>query len=249
MGLIGDVFRWFSDPVNLTGVTGVPNRVFEHIQMSLYATFLAALVALPTGLAIGHTRRAEFLAVSIANVGRALPSLGILGLVFPVTLAYLPGIGFWPTLIALVLLAIPPILTNTYVGIKGVDADAVEAARGMGLSERQLLFQLELPLAAPLVVAGIRTSAVQVVATATLGALVGWGGLGRYIVDGLQQGDDVQLLAGAELVAALAIATEILFGLIERLARPRTARERRRAPTAFRQLGQVARPGGESAPF
>ncbi len=249
MDLIAEVVKWFNNPANLTGVMGVPNRVFEHVQMSFYATLLAALVALPAGLAIGHRRRAEFLAVSVGNVGRALPSLGILGLVFPITLRYLPGIGFWPTLIALFLLAIPPILTNTYVGIKEVDADAVEAARGMGMSERDVLTQLEVPLAAPLLVAGVRTAAVQVVATATLGALVGWGGLGRYIIDGFAQGDDVQLLAGALLVAALAIATELGFGVIERLARPRTGRERARVRPAFREVGQIPRPGGESVPF
>ena len=222
MGLLGDVFAWFTSSVNLTGDFGWPARVFEHVQLSALAVAIAALIALPVGFFIGHYRRAEFLAVSIGNIGRALPSFGVIGMIFPFTLAYLPGIGFWPTLIAMVILGIPPILTNTYVGVREVDPDTVEAARGMGMSDRQLLTRVEIPLAAALILGGLRTSAVQVVATATLGAVVGWGGLGRFIIDGFAQGDDVQLLAGAILVALLAIAVEIVFALLLRVAVPKT---------------------------
>lgn len=191
--------------------------------MSLQAAGLAAALMLPLGLYIGHTRRFEFLSISAGNLGRALPSFGILGISFSLTIG-LPGtLGFWATFIALFLLAIPPILTNTSVGIRGVDPDAVESARGMGMTEREVMLKVEVPLAAALIVAGLRLATVQVVATATLGALVAWGGLGRYIVDGFAAGDDVQLLAGAILVAVVAILTETGFGALERLVSPRVA--------------------------
>ncbi|MGH2769403.1 MAG: ABC transporter permease, partial [Actinomycetota bacterium] len=193
------------------------------LSISLLVIAVACAIALPVGLYIGHTRRGEFLAVSIANVGRALPSFGILALVFPFTLRYLPGIAFWPTFIALLLLSIPPLLTNTYVGIQTVDPDIVEAARGTGMTGRQVLLGLELPLAAPLLVAGLRTAAVQVVATATLGAVVGGGGLGRFILDGFAARDNARLLGGAILVALLAIMTDLALGALERAASPRVA--------------------------
>ncbi len=228
MNIITETVRWFAEGSHWSGSSGVPARVFEHVQIALVAVAIAAIIALPAGLFIGHTRRAEFLAVSAGNLGRALPSFGILALVFPFTLRYAPGsIGFAPTLIALFLLAIPPILTNTYVGIQNVDPDATEAARGMGFSGSQVLFQLEVPLAAGLIVAGFRTAAVQVVATATLGAVFAWGGLGRFIVDGFAQGDDAMIVAGALLVALLAIVTEVAFGVLERAVTAKTGSEGR----------------------
>jgi osmoprotectant transport system permease protein len=229
MNILTETVRWFADGSHWSGSSGIPARVLEHIQLSFLAVAVAAVVALPVGLFIGHTRRGEFLAVSVGNLGRALPSFGILALVFPLTLRYAPGsIGFAPTLIALFLLAIPPILTNTYVGVQNVDPDVTEAARGMGLSGRQVLLQLEVPLAAGLIVAGLRTAVVQVVATATLGAVFAWGGLGRFIVDGFAQGDDGMIVAGALLVAALAILTEVAFSLLERAVTPRVASVPRR---------------------
>jgi osmoprotectant transport system permease protein len=195
---------------------------------------LAALIALPIGLYIGHTRKGTFLAVSIANLGRAIPSFAILALSVPFL-----GIGFKPTIVTLFVLAIPPILTNTYVGVEGVDRDAVESARGMGMTGGQILRRLELPLSVPLMLAGLRTSAVQVVATATLAAYIGWGGLGRYIVDGFATGDTVEVVAGAILVALLAIVTELAFGFIERALSPRTTSERRKVRPTFRRTGQI----------
>ena len=230
--------EWLTDPVNYSGESGIPFRIYEHLQMSSQAVLVAALVALPIGMYIGHRRRFEFVAVSVGNLGRALPSFGILGFVFPFTLN-LPGrIGYWATFTALVLLAVPPLLTNTYVGIKGVDPDALEAARGMGMTENELLRQIEIPLATPLIIAGARTAAVQVVATATLGALASWGGLGRFIVDGKSQGDEAQLLGGAILVAVVAVATEVAFSLLERIASPRQSSHESRAPTT-----RSSRPG------
>lgn len=230
---------WLVDPANWSGEAGIPNRIIEHLQMSALAVFLAATVALPMGLFIGHTRRAEFLTISIANLGRAIPSFAIVALAFLVTVQLGWGLGFWPTLLALFLLAIPPMITNTYVGVRDVDRDAVEAARGMGMTERDVLRSIELPLAAPLIVAGVRTSAVQVVATATLGALVAWGGLGRFIIDGFAQQNDAMLLGGAVLVAAVAILTDIGLGLLERGVTPKSRGRAPRLPERFEEISQV----------
>lgn len=232
-----DALRWLASPSNWEGPGGIPARTWEHVTMTLYVMVLASAVGFPLGLLIGHARRGEGLAAAVASLGRAIPSFGILAFVFPFTLRYLPGIGFWPTFIALFLLAVPPILTNSYVGVAGVDADTLEAARGTGMSERQVLFGIEVPLAAPLIVTGLRTAAVQVVATATLGAVIGWGGLGRYIIDGFGSRDNGKLLGGAILVALLAILTEMVFALLQRAAAPRvssrrTARRPEPAPAA-----------------
>ncbi len=213
------IHHWGGD----ASTASVPHQIVFHAEISLLSTAIAAAIGLPIGLFIGHSRRLEFLAVSVANIGRAIPSFAILVLV-----VQLAGLGSLPTLIALVALAIPPILTNTYVGVQGVDPDTIEAARGVGMREGQVLLRLELPLAAPLIVAGLRTAAVQVVATATLAALVGEGGLGRLIIDGRSVGNQAEVLAGAFLVALLAVATELVFGLVERLVTPRTSSRRRR---------------------
>jgi len=211
MELFAELAAWFTDPKNWTGTTGIPNRMLEHVVLSGLATAIAVALAVPVGLLIGHTNQGAVLAISIANIGRAVPSLALL-IVFVSVL----GLGFRNALVVLILLAIPPILTNTYAGMRGVDRDVVEAGRGMGLSERGLLRHVELPLALPVIVTGVRTAAVQVVATATLAALVGGGGLGRFIVDGFAVRDEARLLGGAILVALLALATERLFTLLER---------------------------------
>jgi osmoprotectant transport system permease protein len=221
MDVLVAALEWLFDPVNYTGLDSIPRRVIEHIQISSQSLLIAFGVSLPVGLYIGHRRKFEFLAVTVGNLGRAIPSFGILGMFFIWTFNWPGVLGFWAVFFALFFLAVPPILTNTYVGIKGVDRDTVEAARGMGMTERDVLIRLELPLAVPLVVAGTRTAAVQVVATATLGALTSWGGLGRYIVDGLATQDRPQILAGAILVALLAIVTEVLFGALERVLAPK----------------------------
>ncbi len=224
MEIIREVLHWFSDPATWSGSSGIPVRTLEHLEMSLLAASLGALVALPAGMAVGHTRRFEFLVVSIGNIGRALPSFGVLALVFPFTFDLPGAIGFWPTLIALWLLAIPPILSNTYVGVRDVDRSITESARGMGMTGGQILRRVEIPLAAPLIVAGLRTATAQVVATATLAALVGWGGLGRFIVDGFSIGDNGSKLGGAALVATLALIIELLFGVTERRVTPPSSR-------------------------
>ena len=215
MSLFVDTLKWLSDPAHYQGSDAIQTRIFEHVELSALAVVVAALIALPIGMYLGHTGRLGFVAVNVANIGRALPSLALLAFALPLAFALGLGLGFWPTFIALVPLAIPPMLTNAYVGIRGVDRDIIEAARGMGLSEVGILRRIEIPLALPLVLAGTRTSAVNVVATATLGALVAGGGLGRFIVDGLALQEYDRLFAGALLVALLAIAVEVSFGAFE----------------------------------
>jgi osmoprotectant transport system permease protein len=217
-GFFAQVWDWFGDPANWSGSGGIPARLQEHVLISAISVTIAAVVALPAAMYIGHRRRFEFLVVSVANIGRAIPSFGLLFL-----FVILLGLGDEPVVIAMVLLAIPPILTNTYVGIQTVDSDTLEAARGMGMSEAAVLARIELPLAAPVIVAGLRTAAVQVVATATLAAVPAGGGLGRFIVDGFAAGDDPQTFAGAVLVALLAVVTEIAFAFLQRAVAPRTS--------------------------
>ena len=239
MELVAEVAAWFSDPANWSGTNGVPNRLVEHLRLSGASMLLATLVALPLGLFIGHTGRGGLLAVGVANLGRAVPSYALLLVFLPIF-----GLGDAAALPALVLLAIPPILVNTYIGLREVDRDLVEAGRGMGMTERQLLLGVELPAAAPAIVAGLRIAAVAVVATATLAALVAGGGLGRYIADGFGLREEDRLLAGALLVALLALAVERLFTALERRTLlPGDPRRASAAELAPRAPG-VAEPGG-----
>ena len=216
MNHLSNVVRWFADPAHWSGPDGIPVRLVEHLQISAESVAIGAVIALPIGIALGHYGRFGNLAINISNVGRALPSFGVLVIAFQVF-----GLGSLPILVALVALAIPPMITNSYVGLREVDPDVKEAARGMGYRELTQLVRVELPLAVPLVMAGIRTSAVQVVATATLAALIAGGGFGRYVVDGFAQQDYTKLFAGAVLVAALAMATELSLSAVERLLVPR----------------------------
>lgn len=234
MGFLTDVVGWFSDPAHWTGPGGIPHRLIEHIGLCALAVGAGMLIAIPSGVALGHVRRGGLLAISVVNIGRALPSFAIVALAVPLTIRFGLGLGFWPTWIAVFLLALAPMFTQSYTAIRGADRQAVDAARGMGLRERDVLLSVELPLGAPLVLAGARVAAVQVVATAPLGALVGWGGLGRYIVDGLARFDPPQVFAGAVLVALLAIATDLGFGLAERFVLPHGVRRLSRAEAAGR---------------
>ena len=215
MGFLVRVAQWFADPANWQGIGGIPNRLLEHVAMSGAAMLTALVIALPLGVLLGHYGVGGGLAINISNVGRAIPSFAILVIALQVF-----GIGAPPAFVALVALAVPPILTNSYVGMRQIDPELREASRGMGMTELQLLFGLEMPLALPVIMAGVRTSGVNVVATATLAALVAWGGLGRFIVDGLSQRDFVQLFAGALLVAALSLSAEGLLAFLQWLATP-----------------------------
>ena len=217
----------------------IPTKLLEHARLAFFPVLGAILVAVPIGMYVGHRRRFEFLAVTVANLGRAIPSFAIVALALPLSIRFGLGLGFWPTFAALFFLALPPIFVNTYIGVRDVDSDVVEAGRGMGLSERQVLGRVELPLGLPLILTGVRTAAVQSVATATLAALVAGGGLGDYIRLGFRSGDDAALLGGAILVAGMALLTEVALGWVER--RARKAQGQDLAP--FEEVAQAPRPG------
>lgn len=217
MAFLSALLTWLSQPERWEGTDSIPTRLGEHLLLSGVAFALAAAIALPIGIALGHSGRGGIVAINVANIGRALPSLALLALCLPLAFALGLGLGFWPTMFALVPLGIPPIVTNSYVGLREVDRDTVEVARGMGLHEWQLLRWMEIPIAAPIILAGLRNAATAIVATATLGAIVASGGLGRYIVDGLARQEETRIFVGAVLVAALSIGVEIAFGIFERL--------------------------------
>jgi osmoprotectant transport system permease protein len=208
---------WLLDGAHWTGSAGIPHRLLEHAEITLAAVALACLFALPLGLVLGHFRRGGLLAINLSNAGRAIPTFAVL-VIFASTDTI--GIGNKAAIYALAIFAAPPILTNAYVGMVGVDPDAVEAARGMGMRERQVLLRVEMPLALPLIAAGLRTATVQVVATATLAALVAGGGLGRFVVDGFQTQDNPQVYAGALIVAVLCVLTELVLGALQRRLTP-----------------------------
>jgi osmoprotectant transport system permease protein len=209
------VLEWFADPANWQGPDGVPARTLEHLWYSLVATVSAAVLALPIGLGLGHTGRGGQVAINLTNLGRAIPSLGIIILAF-----FVAGIGFVPVLVTLVALALPPIVTNSFVGIRAVDPEIRDAAEGVGMTGWQVLTRVEIPVALPLIMAGVRTSAVQVIATATLAAFVSLGGLGRYIIDGLSQRNTAEVVAGALLVAALSLLVELGLAAAQRSVTP-----------------------------
>ena len=195
-------------------------KTWDHLLLSVAGMAIALAIALPLGIALGHLHRGSFVAVNVANIGRALPSLAVIA----IGIAFL-GVGFTNIALALVVLAVPPILTNSYVAVDGVEADAVEAARGMGMTGWQIVRQVELPLALPLIFAGIRTAVVFVIATATIAAVAGGGGLGDIIVNQAQYG--LEGVVGAAIcVSVLALAADALLGLVQRLLTPAGLRTR-----------------------
>ncbi len=209
-------FGWLTDPGNWTGSGGILTRLGQHLWYALLSLGIAAAIALPLGALIGHTGRGTGLVSGLANALRALPSLGLLIMLALWGLNNLPGslslLG--PTIAVLVILAIPPILSNTYAGIAAVDPAARDAARGMGMTGNQVLWRVEFPVALPLIMSGLRSAYLQVVATATIAAVVSLGGFGRYVIDGLAQQDYPMMVGGALLVALLAILGDRLLALI-----------------------------------
>jgi osmoprotectant transport system permease protein len=220
MSLLSELVDFFASAESWTGTDGLLNRSLDHLGLSLFAALVAVVLALPPAVWLGHRRRGAFFAVALVNVGRAVPSFGIVALALPVSLRLGLGLGFWPTFVALVALAMPPVFTNSYTGIREIDPATVEAANGMGMTDWQVLWNTELPLATPVIWTAIRVSTVQVIATATLGAVIGWGGLGRYVIDGFAQGNDVWILAGGIMVAAMAILADMAFTVAERWILP-----------------------------
>ncbi|MET9921312.1 ABC transporter permease [Streptomyces sp. NPDC059605] len=217
MGVLGGAWTWLTTGANWSGESGVSHRLGEHLYVSGVALVLACAIALPTALYLGHIGKGGALAVNISNVGRAIPVFAVLSLFM---VSPLRNAGYAPTIIALVLFAVPPLLTNAYVGMTEVDRSVTEAARGMGMSGRQLFVRVELPLAYPMIMTGVRSAAVQVVATATIAALAGLGGLGRIITAGFNTYDTPQVVAGALLVAVLALLVEAVLIGLDRLLSP-----------------------------
>jgi osmoprotectant transport system permease protein len=218
MDLIAGIVAWFTDPANWQGPAGVPTRVAEHFVISAAALAVAAVLGLAMGLYVGHTRRGASVAINLANLGRAVPTLAVMGLVLPVTAAIDNQLGFkvYPALIGLIVLAVPPVLVNAYTGITEVDSDIVEAGRGSGMRDSQVLRRVELPLAVPAILAGIRSAASQVIATAPLAAIFGGPGLGRYLVEGYAQRNYPMMWAGVILVGVLFAVVELGFAVLQR---------------------------------
>ncbi|TDQ53591.1 ABC transporter permease [Actinorugispora endophytica] len=211
MNILLSFWEWFGDPAQWSGAAGIPARLAEHVGYSALALLLAALIGIPIGLATGHTGRGGFLTASLANIARALPTIGVLMLV-----VLAAGIGLLPVMVALVALAVPPVMVNAHEGVRGVDPQLRDAARGMGMRGWEVLLRLELPVALPLVLLGLRTAAVQVVSTATIAAYVGIGGLGRFIVDGQARREFDMVVGGSLLVVLLAVLVTALFALLRR---------------------------------
>ncbi|AXE83240.1 ABC transporter permease [Streptomyces atratus] len=215
MNTLAAAWSWLTTPAHWSGDGGIWNRLGQHLFLTVVCLLISCLIALPIALVLGHLGKGGALAVNISNIGRAVPTFAVLVLLL---LTPIGGHGEWPTIVALVLFAVPPLLTNAYIGMREVDRDVVRAATGMGMTGRQLMLGVEVPLALPLILTGVRIAAVQLVATATLAALAGGGGLGRIITAGFNLASTAQVVAGAVLVAVFALIVEGLFAVAQRLA-------------------------------
>jgi osmoprotectant transport system permease protein len=229
MNALAEAVAWIGDPAHWTGPDGIPTRLAEHLAYSGLTTLIAVLIAVTLGLYIGHTGRFRGISIGATGALRALPTLGLLTFL---AIAFGFGIRFAliPTIIVLVVLAIPPILAGAYSGIESVDPRTVDAARSMGMTEWQILWKVEVPLALPLIIGGIRSAVLQIVATATVAAYISLGGLGRYIIDGLPVRDYTKVLVGALLVTLLALVLEGILVLVQRLTIPAGVRAIRTTP-------------------
>lgn len=222
MSAVSGAWHWLTTKANWNGSDGVVHRLGEHLYFSGVSLGLALAIAMPVAIVLGHYGKGGAVAINVSNVGRAIPTFAVLTLL----LFVIGSNSDWPVIISLVLFAVPPLITNAYVGMREADRDVVEAARGMGMTGSQLLFRIELPLAFPLIWTGIRSAAVQVVATATLAAMAGFGGLGRIITAGFNRQITAQVVAGAVLVAVLALLVEGVFLALQRLLDPMRRRNR-----------------------
>jgi len=217
MNIASEAASWLTDGAHWHGEDGFPHRIVQHLGYTALTVAIAAVIAVPLGLWIGHTGRLRGLAIAATGALRALPTLGLLTL-----MVLWRGIGLTSPTIALVVLAIPPLLAGAYAGLEAVDRQTVDAARAIGMTEWQVLGKVEIPIALPLIIGGFRSAVLQVVATATIAAYIGLGGLGRYIIDGLAVRDYPQILAGATVIVVLALALDAVFAVVQRsLATPR----------------------------
>ncbi|OLT46464.1 ABC transporter permease [Saccharomonospora sp. CUA-673] len=224
--MIPETLAWFGDAANWGGPGGVPMRVLEHLGYVALALAVALVIAVPIGLIVGHTGRGAVLLVGTGNIVRALPTLGVVTLFFLLLAESTPA-----ALVGLVVLAVPPIMAGTYAGVEAVDPHVVDAASGVGMRGMQRLWQVEVPIALPMLLGGVRNAVLQLVATAAVAAYVGLGGLGRYLMDGLAVLDYGQVVAGAVLTAALAVVLDLLLAALQRLVVPRGVRLAERAGT------------------
>jgi osmoprotectant transport system permease protein len=242
MNLIGQIAAWLGDGAHWHGTAGVPARLTEHLSYSLLSVVVAVVVAVPVGALVGHTGRGGFLVVGLGNALRALPTLGLLTIVVLLT-----SIGLLPPVVVLVVLAVPPIMLGTYSGVRAVDPAVVDAARGVGMRGGQVLVRVELPNALPLVLGGIRSATLQVIATATIAAYVGLGGLGRFVIDGLALRQYDQVVSGAVLVALLAVLVDLVLAVAQRYLVSPGLRVGRHAASAGRERGRIRGAGAPAA--
>jgi len=216
-----DAIAFILDPANWQGPLGVGARLAQHLQITALSVLIAALVAVPLGLAIGHTGRGRAAVIAVTGAARALPTFGVLTLIVLIGIGFGAGLSLPPVIIVLVILAIPPLLAGAYAGVEAVERLTIDAARAQGMTEWQILTRVELPLALPLLIGGLRSATLQVVATATIAAYVAQGGLGRYLIEGIQTRDYTRAVVGAILVAALALLLDGLFAVVQKLVVPR----------------------------
>lgn len=217
MSALSGGIDWITAGAHWQGDDGFPHRIVQHLGYTALTVAIASAIALPLGLWIGHTGRLRGLAIAVTGALRALPTLGLLTLV-----VIWRGIGLTPPTVALVVLAIPPLLAGAYAGLESVDRATTDAARAIGMTEWQVLGRVEIPLALPLILGGVRAAVLQVVATATIAAYIGLGGLGRFLIDGLAVRDYPQMLAGSVVIVVLALLLDGVFALTQRaLSLPR----------------------------
>ena len=234
MNIIVDGFAWIFTPAHWVSVDGGPGigvRIGEQVGYTAIALAFVAMIAVPVGLAIGHTGRGRGVAIGASNISRALPTLGLLAILILVL-----GIGLLPTVIVLVILGIPPLLAGIYAGLESVSRETIDAARAIGMTEFQILIKVEIPLAMALLIGGLRAATLQIVATVAVAAVFGGGGLGRFVVDGQQQADYSKMFAGAILIAALALVMDGIYAIVQRFVVPRGVSS---------GLGRRYRAGGE----
>lgn len=221
MNFFVDAFAFIFDAANWAGDKGIGARVLQHLALSGVSVLIAAAVAVPLGLLIGHTGRGRSAVIGITGAARALPTFGVMILFVLIGISFGQGLSVAPVIAVLAILAIPPLLAGVYAGVEAVDRLTVDAARAQGMTEWQILTRVEVPLALPLIVGGLRSATLQVVATATIAAYVAQGGLGRYLIEGLQSRDYLRAVIGAILVALLALLLDGLLAVAQRLVVPR----------------------------
>lgn len=237
MNLFGGAFAWILDPAHWSAGPDISGHLLEHLAVSGLCVLIALAIALPIGIGIGHSGRGRGAAILISNIARALPTLGLLSI-----LILLFGIGLLPITVVLVILAIPPMLAGAYAGVESVDRQTIDAARALGMTEWQIVLRVEIPLALPLLIGGLRATALQVIATLGIASAFAFGGLGIYLINGLAQADFVQLLAGAILITALALVVDGLLAAVQRLVVPHGVALGRSNPNGTQKRARAPRP-------